>query len=384
MAASTTSAISRRHVFQSLIAVTSLLPVLPLTTRASDSTSLQNYVYTNKWKGTGLDLLSSQEAAGIAETLASSSTTTFTMGKWPDPILRRPASTIKIHTKEEASSAQSIAYALRRTARVNQAVGLAAQQCAIDVSMIFLDDPKVVKQKNINEGGMFLVNPRIVSRSSEVDMQVWNEECLVLPPTFRATVFRDATVTVEYETLIGDTKRVDLEGELARCLQHELDHDRGILITDHVGMNELESDRMRCIEREGHEQRQELAYARFVSESSSSAGTTLLASWREQLVPHANAAEITSSLSQDASSTSSARSPMSSATTSTAADGNNPTCDAFCLEERKRIIQERRAMMNQSRSNTKRSDVFELSKQRAAMYGTQYQGASCPPNVPCI
>jgi len=51
-------------------------------------------------------------------------------------------------------------------------------------------------------------------------------------------------------------------GEQSRCLQHELDHDRGILITDHVGMDELENDSMRMIEAEGHDRRQTLAYSR--------------------------------------------------------------------------------------------------------------------------
>ena len=55
---------------------------------------------------------------------------------------------------------------------------------------------------------------------------------------------------------------------------------------------------------------------------------------------------------------------------------DNPSeyCDDKCLEERKRIIQERRAMMQQSRSNTRRADVLELSKQRASMYETDYKG----------
>jgi peptide deformylase len=367
-----------------MIAATSIL-ISPPPTMAADFTSLQNYVYTNEWKGTGLDLLSYQEAAEIV--------TDYTMGKWPDPILRRPASAIKFNTNIETSAVQSIAHALRRTARINKAVGLAAQQCAIDVSMIFLDDPEVLgkekkKMPMINEGGRFLVNPRIVARSSEFDMQVWNEECLVLPPTFRATVLRDAAVTVEYETLLGITQTIDLEGELARCLQHELDHDRGILITDHVGFNELESETMRNIEREGHEQRQALAYARFVSESSSPSATcsttrTLFSDWRVPFVPNANAAD-DSPFRQGVVPATSVPSPLSSNPT-TAAGNNSSSCDESCLQERKRIIQERRAMMNQSRSNTKRSDVFELSKQRAALYGTQYQGASCPPGgVPCI
>lgn len=61
-----------------------------------------------------------------------------------------------------------------------------------------------------------------------------------------------------------------------------------------------------------------------------------------------------------------------------------PPCDDNCMRERRKRILERRAMMQQSRTNTKRSDMFELSRQRAALYNTTYQGASCPPGVPCL
>ena len=50
------------------------------------------------------------------------------------------------------------------------------------------------------------------------------------------------------------------------------------------------------------------------------------------------------------------------------------SCDDACLADRKRRIQERRAMMQQSRSATNRGDVLELSRQRALMYGTSYRG----------
>ncbi|KAL3930664.1 MAG: hypothetical protein SGBAC_011667 [Bacillariaceae sp.] len=248
------------------------------------------------WQGTSLEILSLEKAANLA--LKDDESSCFPMGRWPDPILRRPASPVNFSSAAEQTSIRAIAYALRRTARTSGAVGLAAQQCAVDVRMIFLDDPKILDSKSrgldqINAGGTFLLNPRIVARSSEVDMQVWNEECLVLPPTFRATVLRDAFVSVEHETLHGETKTIELDGELARCLQHELDHDRGILITDHVGLNELESEEMRRVEREGHDRRQALAYSRFIAKPTKDNGSSasLLAEWRDRIVPPANAAD---------------------------------------------------------------------------------------------
>jgi len=251
--------------------------------------------------------------------------------------------------------------------------------------MIFLDDPTRIrrqkaskKRSDDDEGGMFLVNPRILSRSPEVEMRVWNEECLVLPPSFTATVLRDNMVTVQYETLTGETKDVLLQGEKARCLQHELDHDRGILITDHVGLDDLESREMREIEMEGHDNRMLMAYSRFISEPSND-GMSRLSVAREIFVKPANAYEAIELRGGYDGGAGNAR--------GTGTHNNEPpvsTCDDTCKEERKRRIEERRAMMKQSRSSTSRSDVFELSKQRAKLYGSEYQGASCPPGIPCI
>ena len=148
------------------------------------------------------------------------------------------------------------------------------QYSGIDASLIFLDDLKVNNfykkstvlsgNQEIDSGGMFLCNPRIIARSPEIEMKVWREECLVLPPTFTATVLRDSSIMVQYENLEGQTKNKYLDGELARALQHEMDHDRGILILDHIDVNEMESFKMREIEEDGHEKRMALAYSRYL------------------------------------------------------------------------------------------------------------------------
>ena len=125
----------------------------------------------------------------------------------------------------------------------------------IDASLIFIDLPW-------DPNGLFMVNPRIISRSSEIDMKVWDEKCLVLPPSFHAVILRDATVTIEYNNLVGDSRMIKLSNELARAAQHEMDHDRGILILDHIGLQEMESEHMRLIEAMGHDKRMIMAFSR--------------------------------------------------------------------------------------------------------------------------
>lgn len=59
-------------------------------------------------------------------------------------------------------------------------------------------------------------------------------------------------------------------------------------------------------------------------------------------------------------------------------------CDDRCREDRQRRLAERRALMQQSRSSTSRQDVLDLSRQRATLYGTTFQGAQCPDGIPCL
>ena len=80
-------------------------------------------------------------------------------------------------------------------------------------------------------------------------MAVWNEKFLVLHPIIITTVLCNAVVTVRYETLRGTTETATLEGEAARVAQHEMDYNRGILLIDYFGLDELETEEMRRIER---------------------------------------------------------------------------------------------------------------------------------------
>lgn len=250
---------SRRNVVHQIVACTSLVVAFPDESLSvlskndiRDEGSLSNFYYTESWTGTSLPLLDIQQAT------QTSNESGWNMGRWPDPILRRPASPVDprwFGTK----TLQKATLLLKQTCRTAQAVGLAAQQCGVDARIVHL------------EPNMSMVNPKIVNRSDEVEMKVWRERCLVLPPTFVATVLRDNWIDVEYNDWRGNIHTTRLRGELARAAQHELDHDRGILVTDHVDIDELESAEMRAIETEGHDMRMALAYSRAIEESSQTA-----------------------------------------------------------------------------------------------------------------
>lgn len=357
----------------------------------------------------------------------------LSMGRWPDPILRHPASSVPpsvFRSDEALGKLRTVARALRNAARREGAAGLAAQQCGVDASLVFVDgvvDPDGRTKdggRGRNERGLFLVNPRIVRRSPESEMRVWTEQCLVLPPEFRATLLRDAEVTIEYESLecldgggtssgstCGTTRQITLQGELARCAQHEMDHDRGTLIVDHVSLDELLSLEgepvMAKIENADglHWKRMERAYERDVSASTllpkderyvALAMEDSMGYRRRCTRANAERSQIASEdgrgpwwvQSANAIDQTDGASPIlatpqlpsgSGAQTDSITSGSGdpvPECDDACLEERRRRVEERRAMMRQSRSSTSRGDVLKLSEQRAALYGTEYKGLS--------
>jgi peptide deformylase len=186
--------LDRRKFGEQILAIYSLPVAFP--TVASEVTLR----YSEDWSSTQLNLQSLQNSVRFSK---------WPMGRWPDPILRRPA--LPVDPKWYGSTTlETAATLLKQTARREGAVGLAAQQCGVDARMVFV------------EGRGVLVNPHIVGRSPETEMRVWQEQCLVLPPTFVATVLRDSSVDVEYWTVMGKLQRMRLYGELSRCVQHEM------------------------------------------------------------------------------------------------------------------------------------------------------------------
>jgi peptide deformylase len=76
-----------------------------------------------------------------------------------------------------------------------------------------------------------LVNPRIVESSRDTDKA--EEGCLSIPGV-SSVVERPARVTVEGLDENGAPVRIEAEGLLARCLQHEVDHLDGVLFIDRI------------------------------------------------------------------------------------------------------------------------------------------------------
>ena len=108
-------------------------------------------------------------------------------------------------------------------------IGLAAPQVGVSQRILVLD----VEQPD--EGGkgkpMCFVNPEITWSSEEIN--VYQEGCLSVPGQF-ADVERPEKVRVKYLDYDGKEQEMEMDGLLATCIQHEMDHLNGILFVDHL------------------------------------------------------------------------------------------------------------------------------------------------------
>lgn len=75
------------------------------------------------------------------------------------------------------------------------------------------------------------INPEILDPAE--DLATYQEGCLSVPEIY-ADVDRPATCRVRYQDVDGNTHEEALDGLMATCIQHEMDHLEGILFIDHL------------------------------------------------------------------------------------------------------------------------------------------------------
>ncbi|MBM08377.1 MAG: peptide deformylase [Magnetovibrio sp.] len=106
-------------------------------------------------------------------------------------------------------------------------IGLAAPQVADRRSLIVLD----VSRSEDRPHPLYFINPEILWSSEE--QRIHQEGCLSLPEHY-AEVTRPASIRIKYWDKTGSTQELEADGILATCIQHEMDHLKGILFVDHV------------------------------------------------------------------------------------------------------------------------------------------------------
>lgn len=133
-----------------------------------------------------------------------------------DPVLKSRSTPVK----EFDESLERLADDMLSTMRAHDGVGLAANQ---------VGRLKRILVAVVEEEEYVLVNPVVESRTEESETSP--EGCLSIPGV-HVEVERAKGITVSGKSATGELVRIEVEGLLARILQHEIDHLDGVLILD--------------------------------------------------------------------------------------------------------------------------------------------------------
>jgi len=147
----------------------------------------------------------------------------------PDPVLRQLAEPVAAVD----DAVRAIVADMLETMYAAKGIGLAAPQVGILRRVVVID-----LQEPEEEGGdpvrhpRAYVNPELTAVSEE--LSTYNEGCLSIPEQY-ADVTRPARCTVRWlDPETGEPREEEMDGLLATCMQHEIDHLNGVLFIDHV------------------------------------------------------------------------------------------------------------------------------------------------------
>ena len=146
----------------------------------------------------------------------------------PDPLLRQISSPVE----EVDDELRKLIDDMFETMYAAPGIGLAAIQVGVAkrVLVIDLQEPKEEGGEPVREPLVF-VNPEIMEASDT--LQVYSEGCLSVPEMY-AEVERPDRIRARWLDRDGTSHEEELDGLLAICLQHEMDHLEGILFIDHL------------------------------------------------------------------------------------------------------------------------------------------------------
>lgn len=158
-----------------------------------------------------------------------------TIVTYGSPVLRETARRVDRITPDIRRLAADMIEAMHAA----DGVGLAAQQVGETWALCVVDVP--ARHDAETEGGprqnahvtmpLVLVNPELVGHSDEEISR--SEGCLSFPD-IQVPVARAAEVTVRFQDLDGQSQSLRVAGFVARAVQHEIDHLRGILLVDRM------------------------------------------------------------------------------------------------------------------------------------------------------
>jgi len=138
----------------------------------------------------------------------------------PDPVLRKLSDPIDNITDRIVTLTDDMV----ETMILAHGAGLAAPQIGLPIRLIVLD----ASLNPLEKEPLILINPIIV----EAQLEENGEEGCLSVPGYYEYVKRAKKVFARGTGLNGNTIELESEGQLARALQHEIDHLNGVLFID--------------------------------------------------------------------------------------------------------------------------------------------------------
>jgi peptide deformylase len=142
----------------------------------------------------------------------------------PNPLLKQPS----LKVEEVDDRIRALVQDMFDTMYDAPGIGLAAVQIGEPLAVIVMD----TAGKDEEPRPLALINPEVVWASDE--LREYEEGCLSVPEIYDKVV-RPAEVRVRYLDLDGREQERLFTGLDATCVQHEIDHTKGILFIDHLG-----------------------------------------------------------------------------------------------------------------------------------------------------
>lgn len=158
---------------------------------------------------------------------------------YPDPRLRKSASPVARFDERLRTLVANLAQTMYQA----QGVGLAATQVDVHERVIVIDISDARDDLKV------YINPRIIAASP--NKRLAEEGCLSVPGVYDE-VERPESVTVEAQDERGRSFRIDADGLLAVCIQHEMDHLTGKVFVEYLSALKQTRirNRMRKLDRE--------------------------------------------------------------------------------------------------------------------------------------
>ena len=142
-------------------------------------------------------------------------------------VLRQPARRIS----KVDESIRELARDMLRSMYSAKGIGLAAPQVGVDKQILVID----LDLENPTNPPLILINPEIVTSSAS--LETYEEGCLSIPEVYM-DVIRPSSIKVSFRDEMGRPKKMNADGLMGRCIQHEIDHLKGVLFVDRVSNHE--------------------------------------------------------------------------------------------------------------------------------------------------